>query len=212
MNYRILASGSNGNAVIIEDFILVDCGISYWKIKPYEKDLKIVLLTHSHKDHFKIGTIKELFFNRPLIKFFCGNWLEKDLISCGIDKTSIITYEKVSYFFNKTEIEIEAVNLIHDVPNRGYKIRVNDTKYCYITDTNSLNGIKAKNFDLYLIEANYTNEELIDRLETKFNQGKYDYESRVLKTHLNREKADKWLNKNAGINSDWVFMHMHENN
>ena len=48
MNYEVVETGSNGNAVVINDEILIDIGVPYKKIAPYAKKLKIVLLTHIH--------------------------------------------------------------------------------------------------------------------------------------------------------------------
>ena len=61
MTYKILASGSSGNALLIildETKILVDCGLSFKKIqeklKGYDlsiEDIDALLITHSHQDH-----------------------------------------------------------------------------------------------------------------------------------------------------------------
>lgn len=48
MNYDVIASGSSGNALLIENKILIDCGVPFSKIKPFYEDLKVVLLTHVH--------------------------------------------------------------------------------------------------------------------------------------------------------------------
>ena len=48
MNFEVVATGSKGNAVIINDEILIDCGVAFKKIEPYVKKLKLVLLTHVH--------------------------------------------------------------------------------------------------------------------------------------------------------------------
>ena len=48
MKYEILATGSKGNCVIINDEIAIDMGVTYKKISPYLKQLKLVLLTHIH--------------------------------------------------------------------------------------------------------------------------------------------------------------------
>ena len=45
---NIIASGSAGNAVVINKEILIDCGVAFKHIKPFAKELKIVLLTHIH--------------------------------------------------------------------------------------------------------------------------------------------------------------------
>ena len=90
MNFQIINTGSDGNAVVLEDKILIDCGVSFKKIKPYYENLVVVLLTHIHEDHFKSTTIKKLAFERPTLKFACCNWLVKNLINCGVDKINII--------------------------------------------------------------------------------------------------------------------------
>jgi len=46
MNYNIISSCSTGNATIIKDIILIDCGVTFKKLEQYYKKLKIVLLTH----------------------------------------------------------------------------------------------------------------------------------------------------------------------
>ena len=48
MNYEVLATGSSGNCVIINESIAIDIGAPYKKIKPYAKNLRLVLLTHVH--------------------------------------------------------------------------------------------------------------------------------------------------------------------
>ena len=48
VKYNIISSGSQGNAVILNDFVLVDCGVSYKQLTPYVPKLKLVLLTHIH--------------------------------------------------------------------------------------------------------------------------------------------------------------------
>lgn len=48
LNYNILKSGSSGNCLILNKYMAVDMGISFKQIKPYLKELKIILLTHIH--------------------------------------------------------------------------------------------------------------------------------------------------------------------
>ena len=40
MNYKILASCSSGNAVIIRDIILIDCGVTFKRLQKYYKKFK----------------------------------------------------------------------------------------------------------------------------------------------------------------------------
>lgn len=50
MNYEVISTGSKGNALLIGNEILIDCGVSYKRLK--DKHIRLILLTHEHKDHF----------------------------------------------------------------------------------------------------------------------------------------------------------------
>lgn len=52
MTYNIISTGSKGNAVVINDRILIDIGVPFKALEPVKKDLRLVLLTHQHSDHF----------------------------------------------------------------------------------------------------------------------------------------------------------------
>ena len=42
ISYDILSTGSKGNAVVIHDYILVDCGVPFKLIEPHLAKLKLV--------------------------------------------------------------------------------------------------------------------------------------------------------------------------
>ena len=48
MNYEILATGSSGNCVIINENIAVDMGIPFKMVEPYADRIRVVLITHVH--------------------------------------------------------------------------------------------------------------------------------------------------------------------
>lgn len=214
MNYNIIASGSSGNAVVIENIILVDCGVSFKKLQPYYQNLKLVLLTHIHRDHFNKATIKKLAKERPTLRFGCREWLVKDLIDCGVDKKNIDIFNIFLGMHYDLNFSIESFNLIHDVPNCGWKIRFdNGCSYFYATDTCSLDNVKAKGYDMYFIEGNYEDKnELEIRKQKHIEKGEFYYEDRVEKTHLSQVKATEWLMENMGENSQYIFMHQHKEN
>lgn len=37
VKYNIISTGSDGNATILEDFVLVDCGVPYKALEPYRE-------------------------------------------------------------------------------------------------------------------------------------------------------------------------------
>ena len=157
MKYNIISTGSKGNCTIIEDKIMIDCGVSFKKVKEYCNKLSIVLLTHIHKDHFCSSTIQKLANERPTLRFGCGPWLVMDLLKCGVDKRNIDVY-LLDLEHKYKEFSVIPFQLFHDVQNCGYKIEINNQKMIYATDTCEINHVDAKNFDLYLIEGNYTED------------------------------------------------------
>ena len=208
MNYKIISSCSTGNATVIKDIILIDCGVSFKRLEKYYKQLKIILLTHIHKDHFKKETIKKLAQERPTLRFACCEWLLKPLLECGINRRNIDVLE-IGIKYDYKLFKIVPIKLYHDVPNSGYRVIFEDYKVIYITDTRTVEGITAKDYDLYLIEGNYEDEELEERIRKKQQQQKYCYEYRARNTHLSKGQASDFLLKNMGEKSEYVFMHEH---
>ena len=209
MRYEILKSGSKGNAVIIEDLIMIDCGVPYRLIAPYADRLKIVLLTHIHGDHFKPTTVGRLAAMRPALRWACGCWMVNRLIAAGVDKRNIDILP-MSYTNDYNLLKVKAIETKHKVQNCAYKLEINGERLFYATDLNTLEGIEAKNYDLYMLEANYEECEIQERIARKEASGEYVYERQVINNHLSYEKASEWLYNNMGNNSKYIFLHMHE--
>lgn len=208
MNYKIISSCSTGNAVIIRDYILIDCGVTFKKLEKYYKKLKIVLLTHIHSDHFKKATIKKLAKERPTLRFVCCDWLLDPLLECGVDRKNIDVLQ-IGKKYDYKMFKIVPIKLYHDVPQCGYRVLFDDYKIIYATDTRTLEGISAKDYDLYLIEGNYEDEELDKRIREKEQEQQYCYENRTKSTHLSKGQACDFLLQNMGNFSEYVFMHEH---
>lgn len=205
--YKIIGTGSKGNAVIINN-ILVDCGVPYKELEPYMQQIKLVLLTHTHGDHFKQSTVKRLATERPSLRFAGGEWMVPLLVESGVSMRNIdiLTCDKM---YDYTLVSLVPVKLNHDVPNCGYKLLFGTEKVFYATDTNDLNGIEAKEYDLYFVEANYEDEEIHQRIKEKEMNGEYAYEKKVLQNHLSKKKSEEWIYSNAGMNSQFIYIHQH---
>ncbi len=208
MNYNIISSCSTGNAAIIREIILIDCGVTFKKLEKYYKKLKIVLLTHIHTDHFKKETIKKLVQERPTLRFACCQWLLEPLLECGVPRKNIDVLE-ISKRYDYKIFKVTPIKLYHDVPQCGYRVLFDNYKVIYATDTRTLEGITAKNYDLYLIEGNYDEDEMQERIKIKQQKAIYAYEFRAKDTHLSRQQATNFLLENMGENSEYVFMHEH---
>lgn len=207
--YDIINTGSDGNAVILDNKILIDCGVSYKSLSGYVRDLKLVILSHIHSDHFNRSTLKRLALERPALRFGAGAWLVPELVSLGISKKYLDVYVPgAKYKYGNTEIL--PFKLQHNVPNMGYKIHLPTGKIVYATDTGSMAGIEAKNYDLYLIEANYEDEEIKERIREKELSGQYAYEQHAMIHHLSKARCDAWVYENMSHNSEYIYMHQHK--
>ena len=206
---NIIATGSAGNAVVLDNLLMIDCGVSFKALNDVWRTLQLVLLTHWHSDHFNYSTIARLARERPALRFGCCDWMAPKLLECGVEKRNIdINAAGYSLRYGVCCC-VEPVPLIHNVPNCGYKLGIKGERVFYATDTNSLLDIVAKDFDLYLIEANYEETEIAERIRKKQDAGEFCHEYAVLDYHLSREKAEQWLANNAGTNSRYVFLHGH---
>ena len=211
MTFEIISTGSKGNAVVLNGTILIDCGVSFRKLEKVKQDLKLVLLTHIHSDHFKPSTVRRLHEERPTLRFACAPWMVEPLVKAGVASRAIDVIQlNLTYSYGGL-VDIQAVPLVHDVPNCGWHLHFRyDTPHesaFYATDTGSLAGVQAPGYDLYLVEANHVAAELEARLEA---EGVYAYERRAAVTHLSREQAMDWLAENMGPKSRYVFLHQHE--
>lgn len=184
-------------------------GVSFKALHEVYKALKIVLLTHIHTDHFNPTTITMLARERPTLRFGCCEWLAKPLVDAGIPKQRIDVYE-VGKIYDYKAFKVSPVKLYHNVPNAGYRVFVGGEKAIYATDTEHVEGITARDYDLYLIEANYEDEELQERINAKMGTGEYCYELNVASRHLSKDQADSFLLENMGENSQYVYLHGHK--
>ncbi|NQY30327.1 MAG: MBL fold metallo-hydrolase [Flavobacteriaceae bacterium] len=204
--YQVLSSGSKGNCVIYHNSITVDMGIPYSMIKEYQNSLQIVLLTHIHGDHFNYSTIKKLAFERPTLRFACGEFLSKKLQ--GIKNVDVL---EVGEIYDYGQFKISPITLYHDVPNFGYRIFKDGTKIIHATDTCHLDGITAKNYDLYAIESNYNEDTIFESIELKKTKGEFAYQAGAIESHLSEQQARDFIFKNKGEKSEVIRLHESSN-
>ena len=208
MNANVIETGSQGNCVILEEILALDMGVSWHKICGYRKALQVVFVSHWHGDHFRETTIRNLARYRPQLRFCGGKFMVPKFYAAGVNPRNIDVLElgKVSDY---GAFQIEPVELFHDVPNYGCKITMNGEKACYFVDTGSLDGITAKDYDLYLVEANHTRADIEKRAAEKMAAGLYSYEKRAAEYHLSFEQTTDWLIENMGKKGFWIPLHQH---
>lgn len=210
MLYKIIQSGSDGNCTVLNDTVAIDLGISWKALGEYQKRIKLVLLTHIHTDHFNESTIKRLHFERPGVKFVCLKHLVEPLSK--VVKSSAIYVLEDNKLYDLGICKVAGFMLKHDVPNNGWRVMIGKEKAIYATDTCNLYGISAKNYDLYLIEANYDLPDVIQRINEKRMNGEYVYEIRAINNHLSIQQAHDFIDSNMGPNGIWEPMHRHKEN
>lgn len=210
MKNNVIASSSAGNAILLENGILLDCGIPYSKIKPYLKNIKAIFISHLwlHLDHCKDSTIKKIAFEYPNIKFITNEVNTTHLVEIGVNKKNIFAL-KLEKWYDIGICKVRLDYLIHDKPNCSLKINQNGYKLIYIVDTSSVDHIEAKDYDFAYIEGNYLDdEELNKKIEQDKLENKYSHYERVKNTHLSQLQALNFIQKNNI--KDYCFIHQHK--
>jgi len=215
MNFEIISSSSKANCIIVEDVLMLDCGVTYSKIKKYLSKIKLIFISHSHQDHLLPSTIKKIIFNFPTIKFVTGSVeVVKILNKIGTNYRNIYILDWGKKY-DLGLLKVKLVYLYHDTPNYGLKWNINGKKGIYVVDTEKIDHIEAKNYDLYLIENNYQEkllEEHIKEAKEKDDENMLFYLNRVPYTHLSAEQANSFLIENMGKNSEYCYIHQSDYN
>ena len=202
--YEILSSGSHGNAVLYHNSILLDCGISFQAIKPHIRDIQLLLLTHEHGDHINVNTVKRLAAERPGLRIGCGEFMLPKLQ--GINTRNIDLYES-GKIYDYGEFKVSPIKLYHDVPNFGYRIFKGEHRLIHATDTLTLQGISAKNYDLYALEANYCEDTVWEIIREQEARGEFAHQRGSINSHLSRQQAHNFFLSNKGEHSQLITLH-----
>lgn len=131
------------------------------------------------------------------------------LLKAKVNKTQIDVLE-MNRRYDYGDFQVEPFPLVHDVPNCGWKIWMNGESALYATDTGSMANVEAKDFSLYLLEANHDETEIMERIREKEAAGEFAYERRVIRTHLSYQQANDFIYANAGPNSEYLYLHQHQ--
>lgn len=188
MKYYMLASGSKGNACILEVNgirLMIDCGTtkryltqSFISLGLSFEDIDAVLVTHNHSDH----TSQLKHFKHA--KIFSPAKHECDTILVN-------PYQR----FEINDISILPIKTSHDDESSvGYLIEHSDYKLVYVTDTGYIRDQDIellKDADTYIIESNHDPEMLM------LTQRPYHIKQRILSDegHLSNDDAALILSK-----------------
>lgn len=206
--YNIVSSGSHGNAVIYHGSILVDIGVSFKLIEPYVNDIQIVLITHEHfSDHLNFSALRKLQSLRPSIRIGCCEWMVKHLV----EFKNVDVYE-IGEWYNYGAFKLSPVKAYHDVLNCGFRIFKGEHKTFHVTDTSHLQGITAKNYDLYACEHNYNEETIHDSIAKIEASGGFAHQRGSINTHLSIQQAKQFIFDNRKESSEVIRLHESKSN
>ena len=217
MKVCVLSSGSKGNSVLImtkNTKVLIDLGVtkSYVEDKLREievdpKDIKAILITHTHTDH--IQGLKVF-----LKKYHPTLYVNKVILHQLKDYIENFDYKL--YEDNNFTIEDINVNVIktsHDVKGSvGFVLENNNKSVVYVTDTGYINKKYfnvLKNRSLYVFESNHDVEMLMN--------GSYPFhlKKRIIgdKGHLSNVDSSYYLSKFVGENTKTIILaHLSDDN
>lgn len=195
MKYEIIATGSKGNCVIIND-VMIDAGVPFGKIKEHLYDIRYLLLTHIHGDHIKPSTVKNIKSLFPKITII-GNWEVHQ--STGVDIICNHGYEVITddYTFRPFECK-------HDVVTTGYTWEFEGLSILYATDLNNTDTCPEGKYDFIFLESNFDQKKL-----DKVDDNKYGYNVTAgAKRHLSTQesKAFYYMNR-KDKESKWIELH-----
>ena len=199
---KIIGSSSEGNAVVYNKNIMVDCGVSFMALQEVKNDLQLVLLTHKHSDHINLKTLQKLQDQRPSIRIACCEWMIEELPN--IKNIDVLEIGKI---YNYGNFKVSPVKLYHDVPNCGYRIFIENYKIFHATDTAHLEGISAKGYDLYAVEHNYDEDKALNAIKEAQEEGKYCHAIGSIETHLSWQQAREFINNNKKATSEILELH-----
>lgn len=181
LDYKIIATGSSGNAVRIEN-MMFDCGIPFKEMK---EDLYLcdsLFITHSHGDHIKEATLKAIRKEFPRIKVYANAH-----VAYQYDVDVIVGSAKVKLTGNRLIIPFDGV---HDVPVTGYIIQTNGLNILYMTDTARVELPEDIPLDYVFLESNY-DETTIYQLAKQYRTRNYNPLESSLR-HLSTQKCKEF--------------------
>ena len=203
IDYNVIASGSSGNAVRIEN-IMFDCGVPFSRMKKDLYKVDYLLITHEHTDHLKKATLNAIVRQFPNIRIYSTyrvSRLNENVVAINLDYLPIDLGDKLMY----------AVDVPHNVLTYGYIIVGPEKTYIYATDlsnTESLSKFCTENgftFDGVFLEANYDPEKLRamgDEWHGQYN-AYYDSSAR----HLSKDDSTLFYAKFKKKDGEYIELH-----
>jgi phosphoribosyl 1,2-cyclic phosphodiesterase len=212
MNIQTLASGSKGNAHIINNDLLLDCGLPISTLDKKSENslymLQACLCTHEHKDHSK--AIKALELRGVPVYASAGTYEALDLFAEASNMVSNYHFAEAGKTFEVGNYRVLPFEVFHsyDTPDKKWicqeplgfliqemipnSISGSCDKLVYITDTR-YSKTTFQEITHYMVECNYSEELINQSLQSgKIPQFLYD---RIRHTHFSLEQVREFFTK-----------------
>lgn len=179
-NVNIIQTGSSGNSIVIDDCIMIDCGLGRKTIgELMETKIEKVFVSHQHGDHINMAVLKHLLKVRPtLIRY--GLYLNSETlakvqnqapaVAAEFNPEHLLKSDSVLTFKTSSgeQYFVETFKLYHDVENQGFvftKMSTGET-LLHATDTQSLKSAPDREYDYILVEGNWDERTLQNMLDS----------------------------------------------
>lgn len=196
-NYNIIASGSDGNCVIVNR-IMFDAGVSYRTIKKYLYNIDYLVITHIHTDHLKVSTVKRIKKEFPKIMII-GNYEVARKI-----KVDIIAINNIPIM--SKDFEIHPFELVHDCENTGFAWTDKGTNFIFATDTVTLKNAPKLEYDYLFLESNHDINK-VKKAQEQYTSGYKTYIGSL--RHLSTQEAKTFYYMNRR-NKHSKFIELHK--
>ncbi|MBP1932305.1 MBL fold metallo-hydrolase [Ammoniphilus resinae] len=221
MRFSILASGSSGNAILVETDqtkILVDAGLSGKQMEAQlrevnvdPKSLDAILVTHEHSDHIKGVGVLARRYDLPVYSHE-KTWAELDRLIGEIPESQKFLYEEgeVKHF---ADLEIESFGISHDAAfPMGFCFYQGEKKLTLATDLGYVSQRikeKVKGSQAYIFESNHDVEML------RIGHYPWNVKRRILSDvgHLSNEDSGLALSEILNGSGEKVYLsHLSKDN
>lgn len=205
LEYNILSSGSEGNAVRIRN-IMIDCGIAFKKMKPDLYKCQYLLITHDHQDHVKPAVLNQIAEEFPNIEIYSTYKVAR-----MNDNVIAINTDYLPIFLGKANCNMWAVPVPHNTLCFGYVLKFDDLDIIYATDlenTDDLERFTEENglrYDYTFLEANY--DELKLRMLGDSWHGQYNAYVDSSSRHLSKDDSLRFHVKYKKEGGEYIELH-----
>lgn len=225
---EILATGSSGNCVIVDNRIMFDCGVKWRDIEDrVTKDIDRIFISHGHCDHASPPTFNAIAKVRPtLLKY--GTHMNADtrdrlMAKCGETAAQLImgmdaenimvnegqgAYRPIAFMTRDDMYICQPFALFHDVENCGFSLTrlSDDAKLVYIVDTMSVTSVcEGEKFDAILCEGNFDEGNLEAALSSEDMNERFRAELNL--RHLSIQQFKAFCELHSKEDADTYMLH-----